>query len=164
MPFEIERKFLVASQSWRADVTRSIQIHDGLLATGPDSKVRIRISDDAATMTFKGPRVGVKRAEFEYPIPVADAEALLADHTLGPVLTKTRHLVPHGDHVWHVDVYDGLLLGVILAEVELTDEDEAFLCPAWLGREVTGDPRWSKIAMVKERLSRTNGTQDAQGA
>lgn len=153
MGVEIERRFLVANEDWKLAVTQVVRIRDGLLAMGEGTKVRVRITDDAAYLTLKGPRQGLRRAEFEYEIPVAEAAELLRDHGVGPVLEKTRFYVSHGGHVWHVDVYDGLLAGVVIAEIELGHEDEDFVRPGWVGREISGDPRYSKISLFRERTA-----------
>jgi len=153
MAIEIERKFLVENDGWKSSAIGSSRIRDGLLMQSPVSKLRVRIKDGGASLTLKTPRDGVSRAEFEYSIPAADAEEmmrLLCDHTL----EKTRHLVTHGNMIWQVDVYDGLLKGVVLAEIELSSEDQSFELPEWTGREVTNDASYRKINMVRDRLGK----------
>ncbi|WP_371826915.1 CYTH domain-containing protein [Microvirga sp. VF16] len=126
MPVEIERKFLVRSNTWRSAATGSLKLLDGLLARFGDGKVRVRIADDRAWLTAKGPRRGLSRSEFEYEIAYAEAEAML--HTLcdGPLIEKTRYLVPHDGLIWEVDVHEGALQSLTLAEIELEYEDQAF--------------------------------------
>ena len=120
MKTEIERKFLVAHDGWKAGVVSSCHIRDGLAADfGSGGKVRVRIAGERATITLKGAREGLARAEFEYSVPVSDAEAMLATFCQGPIVEKTRHLVPHGGLTWEVDVHHGLLAGLVYAEVEL---------------------------------------------
>lgn len=155
VPKEIERKFLLASDGWRGQATRSSRIEDGLLLTTGDRKLRIRIRDGVATMAFKGPREGMSRDEFEYPIPLTDARHLIDSHCDGRILSKTRFEVPHGAFLWEVDVYDAPLSGVVLAEVELTSETVPLSLPDWLGEEVTGQPRYRKLNMLMERRART---------
>src|SRR5262245_36125339 len=110
---EIERKFLIAGQAWRQLATQSLHLIDGLVATAPGRKVRVRLFDEdqRATLTIKakegGRPGGIVDAEFEYPIPVADAQELLAAHCDGTALAKRRHIVPHRGFTWHVDVYEG---------------------------------------------------------
>jgi len=154
LPIEIERKFLLRNDDWRAAATHSVAIADGLLAASRAGKVRIRIAGTNATITVKGARQGLVRDEFEYPIPVADADDLMARHCAGPILHKTRSFVPYLGHVWQVDQYTGLLDGIILAEIELEHADQVVPLPPWLGREVTGDGRYRKANMVVERLGR----------
>lgn len=153
MAKEIERKFLVRSDAWQAQVVRSSKITDGLLLNDGDRKLRIRIRDDQATMTYKGARQGLVRDEFEYPIPMADAAYLIAHQCQGHVMTKTRHEVPFQGFLWEVDVYDPPLDGIILAEVELEDDGANVPLPDWLGEEVSGQLRYRKLHMLTERLA-----------
>jgi adenylate cyclase len=151
MGIEIERKFRVAGEGWRAGVRgQGVRMRQGYLAAGgPDQpSVRIRVAGEQAWLTVKGPG-GKVRAEFEYPIPVTDAEAMLA---LSPfaVLGKTRFEVPFGGHVWTVDVFDAPapLAGLILAEIELGDPSVEPPLPGWVGEEVTGDPRYGNAGLA----------------
>jgi len=152
MAVEIERKFLVRDDSWRNQVTRRQEIRDGLIAFEKNRKVRVRICDQQATLTVKSKTAGLANVEFEYDIPMADAEDMMAHHCLRAGLAKTRYFVPHGDHTWQVDVYKGVLAGVVLAEVELASETADLVLPPWVGREVTGDPAYKKFNMVNARL------------
>lgn len=150
---EIERKFLVVSDRWREHVSFAQNLKDGLISRDFDKKVRVRSYGDRATLTVKSRGDGVTRDEFEYEIPLSDADALF--QLCGPfVIEKTRHFVPWHGHTWEIDVYHGALEGVIVAEVELTSENAVFDRPAWVGPEVTGDPRYKKINMLNERLAR----------
>lgn len=153
MALEIERKFLVRDDSWRRLFTRQQEIRDGLIAVAPGRKVRVRICDQRATLTVKSKTEGLANAEFEYEIPVADAEELLAHHCLRSELAKTRYFVPHGQQTWQVDVYKGILEGMVLAEVELPSETAELVLPPWVGREVTGNPEYKKINMVNARTA-----------
>lgn len=155
MAVEIERKFLVASRDWQAGVVRSVRLRDGLIAFSDRGKVRVRLTDEKATLAIKGARTGLSREEYEYEIPVDDAVALLDRHCAGAVLEKTRFFVPCGDLVWEVDVYSGILSGVVIAEIELPAEDTEFDRPSWVGLEVTGWEEYRKITMLKARLSGT---------
>ena len=154
---EIERKFLVESAEWLGLVTRRSRILDGLLMDYGDRKLRIRIRDDLATMAFKGPRHGISRDEYEYSIPLADAQAMIQTHCIGRVLAKTRHEVQHAGFVWEVDVYDAPLDGVVLAEIELTDAATFVPLPSWLGPEVTGQLRYRKAHMLRARMAELAG-------
>ncbi|MER2250466.1 CYTH domain-containing protein [Methylorubrum podarium] len=150
MRFEVERKFLVADEGWRAGVTSRRRLTDGLIGqfeTG--NKVRVRLDEGRAWLTVKGERVGLGRPEFEYEIPRGDAESMLSLVCETCFIEKTRHCVPYAGLVWEVDVYGGILEGMILAEVELDHEGQAFERPAWLGREVTGDPRFRQSALLR---------------
>jgi CYTH domain-containing protein len=149
MAQEIERTFLVANDGWRGAVARRERLVDGLVAVSDGRKVRVRLYEDRATLTIKTRRVGAVREEFEYPIPMDDARDLLARHCGATELTKIRHVVPYEGFDWVVDEYEGMLAGVILAEIELPREDTMFPLPPWIGREVTLDPAWRKGEMVR---------------
>jgi CYTH domain-containing protein len=148
MPIEIERKFLVINDGWRGAGIDSQRIRDGILARFGEGKVRVRITDDRAWFTVKGPRMGLSRAEFEYEIPCSEAEDILNGLCAGPLIEKTRHFVPHDGLTWEVDVYEGALVGLVLAEIELEREDQAFTMPDWVGSEVTGNPRYKKSNLL----------------
>lgn len=152
MPFEIERKFRLAGDGWQDLVTQSLRITDGLIMQADGRKLRVRICDGAAVLTYKGARDGLQREEIELPLSADEARTLLDQHCDGRILSKTRHLVPAGDLTWEIDVYDAPLDGVILAEVEIPTLDHPVPLPDWIGQEVTGDPAWRKIAMLKARL------------
>jgi CYTH domain-containing protein len=153
MSIEIERKFLVANDGWRRRFVRMQRIRDGLVAATDDRKVRVRICDERATIAVKAKREGFTDAEFEYEIPKGDAEEMLASYC-GQQLTKRRYDVPYRGHTWQVDVYEGLLEGVILADVELPRADIDVPLPDWVGTEVTGRPEYKKRNMLAARLSR----------
>jgi adenylate cyclase len=126
-----------------------------LIAASDGRKVRVRIAGDLATIVIKGPRSGIVRPEFEYEIPLADAERILA--SCGErTLEKQRFFVEGAGAVWHVDVYCGLLQGTVLAEVELKDETQQLLIPGWVGREVTGDPSYRRVNMRARALQRAS--------
>jgi CYTH domain-containing protein len=150
MALEIERKFLVASDDWRASAGAGDMFTEGLLARMARGKVRIRRSDQMAWITVKGPKSGISRPEFEYPIPVADADQMLADLCNGPLIEKTRYRIPFDDVVWEVDEFAGALAGLIIAEVELNAHDQPFRLPAWVGREVTTDPAYSSASLIRQ--------------
>ncbi|KQZ01376.1 hypothetical protein ASD45_11340 [Pseudolabrys sp. Root1462] len=147
MGVEIERKFLVASEAWRDEVASHSDIRQGYLAVNGGNTVRVRIKDDAAFLTVKSAGPAIRRQEFEYPIPLNDAEALLALRC-GRLIEKRRHVVPHGALRFEVDVFSGDLAGLVIAEIELPDETTAFVRPAWLGEEVTDDPRYANASLA----------------
>ena len=152
MAIETERKFLTVSTAWEKKCVKRISLRDGLIASVNGRKVRVRIADHQAFLTVKGARVGYSRDEFEYEIPMLDAERLLELHCEGRVVTKTRHLVEEDGFVFEVDVYDGLLEGVTIAEAELSTPEQSFPRPSWLGEEVTGREEFRKINMLRDRL------------
>lgn len=151
MGLEIERKFTVIGDAWRRQVARSERLRDGLIARKDGTKVRVRIGESRATLAVKSKRVGRVRAEYEYEIPREDAELMLASYC-DHVLEKTRYFVPHAGFTWEVDVYDGLLEGVILAEVETASFDVHVPLPPWVGEEVSYDTDFHKGVMVAARL------------
>jgi CYTH domain-containing protein len=158
MRFEIERKFLVAGDGWRSQAIRTRDIRDGIIARTERRKVRVRVSDDTATLAIKAKARGMVDAEYEYPIPLDDAEDLLRTQCDGAVLHKKRHEVPHAGRLWQIDVYEGVLAGIVLAEVELPDERAVLTLPSWVGAEVTGDPRYKKVNLLAARLAQRTGT------
>ena len=152
---EIERKFLVANDGWKHSIIRSMRIRDGLIANNKGHKARVRIADGVATIALKSRRHGLVRDEFEYAIPLLDAEKMLRTMCDGNILDKVRHFTLHASNTWHIDVYEGVLDGVVLAEIELMDVDQKFTLPEWIGAEVTTDPKYRKINMVAARLGQT---------
>jgi adenylate cyclase len=162
MPVEIERKFLVASDAWRSAVTRSEHMAQGYLAGPPASScsVRVRIAGRLAHLNIKSATLGVERDEYEYEIPLADAERLLAT-LAGRRVEKTRHYVQIGEHVFEVDEFAGDNAGLVVAEVELDRADEAFPRPAWLGREVTDIARYYNLNLATHPFSRWSADEHA---
>ena len=151
MATEIERKFLVQPRDWAALGTGK-PYRQGYLSTATNAVVRVRLAGEQGYLTIKGrPQggEGISRSEFEYPIPAADAHALLA-LCPQPLIEKTRYHIPHGGHVWEVDVFHGLNDGLVIAEIELGAEDEAFARPDWLGEEVSHDGRYSNAALSEQ--------------
>jgi adenylate cyclase len=149
MGIEIERKFLVKGEGWcNAPAT---DICQGYLNRDKHRTVRVRIEGDRACLTVKGISTGATRAEYEYPIPVADARELLA-LCEPPLVEKRRHVVEYRGSRWEVDEFLGANAGLVLAEIELSDPDQPFARPDWLGEEVTDDPRY-----FNSSLSSTHG-------
>ncbi len=148
MPVEIERKFLVTCDAWRAEATGSRRIVQGYLASDPTRAVRIRIAGDEAWLTIKGAASGISRAEFEYPVPAADAGEMLALCLPGSI-EKIRHLVPHDNQLWEVDEFLGDNAGLVIAEIELDAPEQAIVLPSWAGCDVTHDPRYLNANLAK---------------
>lgn len=147
MPKEIERKFLVAGDAWRGDVVAARRLRQAYLATTETASIRVRIVDsDSALITIKSANAGMSRDEFEYPVPVADAEAMLALRT-GDVIEKIRHDLPCGNGDLTVDEFLGANAGLLIAEIELPSEDAEPALPDWVGREVTDDRRFYNAAL-----------------
>ncbi len=154
MALEIEKKFLVTGDFMK-ESTKATRITQGYLSSVPERTVRVRIKGDKGYITIKGigSASGASRFEWEKEIPVAEVEQLLAICEPG-VIDKTRHLVISGKHTFEVDVFYGDNEGLVLAEVELSSEDEAFVKPAWLGQEVTGDARYYNSMLMKNPYKR----------
>jgi adenylate cyclase len=140
MALEIERKFLVTGDAWRA-MARGTAYRQGYLCNARARSVRIRASDTDAWLTVKGETMGMVRPEFEYRIPRADADALL-ELCLQPLIEKTRYRVEHAGQTWEVDEFAAENAGLVLAEIELQETGQQIDLPAWVGEEVTQDPRY----------------------
>lgn len=153
MATEIERKFLVRDDRWRDRVEKTIGIRQFYLAIGADRSVRIRISDGArAKLTLKFGSNLRARDEYEYAIDLAEALEM-EGHAVGNVVEKVRHHVRHDGYLYEVDVFEGRLAGLVVAELETPDAVSAEHLPEWLGREVTGDQRYSNATMAISAIS-----------
>ena len=155
MPVEIERKFLVVGDGWRQGNPPGQRFCQGYLAGKPGVTVRIRRAGTKAYITIKGKPVGPARLEFEYEIPVDEAEAMLKELCRRPLIEKTRHEVVHADHLWQVDEFGADNAGLVLAEIELDHPDEPVELPPWVGEEVTLDPRYSNAALSASPMGST---------
>lgn len=160
MGLEIERKFLVSSEAWRAAAHAVIPMAQGYVndagsieSGAQKASVRVRIQGDAAYLNLKSREVGHTRQEFDYPIPVEDARALLA-LCVGGLVDKRRHLVHHGGLLWEVDEFLGDNAGLVVAEVELEHADQAIDLPEWAGQEVTDDMRYYNLALAAHPYTR----------
>ncbi len=146
MPAEIERKFLVNGSEWRG--VNGVRCIQGYLNRDKERTVRVRIAGEKAFLTIKGVTRGAMRAEYEYEIPVADAEELLKLCD-GPLIEKTRHTFAYAGMIWEIDEFHAENDGLVVAEVELEKEDQPFERPGWLGQEVTGDARYYNSNLSK---------------
>lgn len=146
MAIEIERKFLLRDGRWRAAVERSTRMVQAYLG-GERCSIRVRIEGEAAFLNLKSKQIGSRRLEYEYPVPLADAEQMLVAFG-GQQVAKTRHYVNHAGHLWEIDEFDGDNRGLLVAEIELDAEDEAFERPAWLGTEVTEQTRYYNVSLA----------------
>lgn len=142
MGLEIERKFLVKSNEWRANIVSRVKIAQGYISTVPNFTTRVRTVDDSfGYITIKGKSEGASRSEFEYEIPINDAIQIL--NLVPAKLVKNRYIVMENDNRWEVDVFSHIHEGLVLAELELDSEDQIFVVPNWIGREVTEDHNYS---------------------
>ncbi|MBS0003127.1 MAG: CYTH domain-containing protein [Thioalkalivibrio sp.] len=153
MSREIERKFLLKNDRWRASVQQSRSLRQGYLCGNERASVRVRLEDREANLNIKSATLGVERLEFEYPVPVDDARLLLSE-LAGQVVEKTRHEVTVGGHCWEIDEFAGANAGLVVAEIELDDADEPFDRPDWLGEEVSEDPRYYNTELARHPYSR----------
>lgn len=145
---EIERKFVVDTTVWKP-VDGGIHFKQGYLNSQKERVVRVRIEGDRAKLTIKGASKGITRAEFEYDIPVEDASLLLDNLCEQPLIDKHRYKEVHGGKTWEIDVFHGENDGLVVAEIELTSEDEAFDRPSWAVQEVSSDPRYFNSNLLK---------------
>jgi adenylate cyclase len=145
---EIERKFLVVGEAWRAQVRHSVAMRHGyLVPPGGRASVRVRIEGAAGKLNIKAAVIGSTRAEYEYDIPVSDAQELLETLCEGLIL-KTRHYLEYGGMLWEIDEFQGANAGLVVAEIELERADQPFARPDWLGREVTEEARYYNHALA----------------
>lgn len=150
MGIEIERKFLVSNDSWRAHADAGDHYRQGYLSRDPQRSVRVRVAGELAWLNIKSATSTIRRLEYEYLIPLGDAHEMLEALCVEDYVDKTRYHVQHAGHVWEVDVFEGRNAGLIVAELELDDEDEAFEKPDWLGSEVSDDPRYYNMNLAKQ--------------
>ena len=142
MAIEIEHKFLLANNDWRQQITRSVKYRQGYLSSQANSSIRIRISDEHAWLNIKSATIGTHRHEYEYEIPLPDANEIINNLCRKPLIEKTRNFVIDNDNIWEIDEFGGANQGLCVAEIELSETGKAFVKPAWLGEEVTDDLRY----------------------
>jgi adenylate cyclase len=148
MAVEIERKFLVKSDQWHDElIDQGAYCIQGYLLEDPNKTIRIRIMGTKAFLTIKGATHSISRSEYEYEIPVEDAKSMIESMT-DAVIEKTRYFLKQGEHIWEIDVFHGLNEGLIVAEIELKQEDETFELPAWVDKEVSDDPRYFNVNLL----------------
>ncbi len=167
MAHEIERKFLVRSDAWRAAASRSgvtgVRIRQGYLSTSDTRSVRVRTAGEGATLNVKGKKVGPRASEFEYSIPLGDAIQMLGELCRRPFIEKTRYDIPGPDgHVWEVDEFHEENAGLVVAEIELSHEDQTFAHPQWLGEEVTDDPSYLNTNLVERPFTTWDREDDSR--
>lgn len=155
MGAEIERKFLVTNDSWRADAT-PVHCVQGYLAIGPPVSVRVRVIGEDANLNIKQSTLEIARAEFEYPIPLKDAHSLLDAFCGGRTVDKTRHYLQHAGMTWEIDEFHGANAGLVVAEIELESTTQPFERPRWIGQEVSGDARYLNSSLALKPYSTWN--------
>lgn len=147
MPIEIERKFLLKNDSWRASVNQKVEIRQGYLSTDKERNIRVRVKGGKGFLTIKGKTNHISRKEFEYEIPKVEAEELLALCHI-PLIEKIRYEIPIGELTWEIDEFFGENTGLIIAEIELEDEHQELEFPSWIGKEVSSDTRYFNSSLV----------------
>lgn len=152
MGVEIERKFLLAGERWRTLGT-PVLLRQGYLSSDPGRVVRVRVDGQHAYLTIKGRSEGATRGEWEYPIPLDEANELLERLCEKPLIEKTRREISFRGNTWEVDEFLGANQGLVVAEIELTSEDQQFDKPDWIGEEVTHDPRYYNSSLVRKPFS-----------
>ena len=149
MATEIEHKFLLRDDRWRSQVERSARMRQGYLTSDARCSVRVRIADGQGFLNLKSGALGIQRSEYEYPIPLVEAEEILDMLCEKPLLEKIRHFLWFGEHLWEIDEFEGDNAGLIVAEVELSQSGEPFARPDWLGEEVSHDIRYYNSQLAR---------------
>ena len=149
MAIEIEKKFLVCNDNWLKFATKSIAYVQGYFSTNEACSIRIRISEDKASLNIKSATLGITRSEYDYPVPVEDAQEMLRTLCNKPLIEKTRYTVPVDHHLWEIDVFSGENKGLVVAEIELESVDDSITLPDWIGEEVSHDPRYYNVCLVE---------------
>lgn len=153
MAREIERKYLLKNENWKSLAFQKTHFAQGYLnditSEQAKSSVRVRIEGAKANMNIKSLEIGLSRDEYEFSIPLEDARKMLDTLTVGPVIEKNRYLVRHEQHIWEIDEFMGDNAGLVIAEVEMDDEEETVALPKWAGREVTEEARFYNISLSK---------------
>ncbi len=153
MGTEIERKFLLRDESWKAGASGKLY-RQGYLSAAVERNVRVRIIGEQGFLTVKGKASGITRLEFEYEVPLADAERMLDELCLKPLIEKTRYRIEHRGMLWEIDEFAGDNAGLVVAEVELSEEQQEIEFPRWVGREVTDNPRYLNSNLVERPYTR----------
>jgi len=151
VPVEIERKFRVVGRPW-TQAGEGVPVRQGYLARGQGTVVRVRVAGERASLTVKGPAQGISRLEFEFSIPFSDAEAML-ELCEGHIIRKTRYQIQEQAVLFELDVFEDENAGLVVAEIELESEKQTFTRPAWLGEEVSLDPRYRNSELSRRPYS-----------
>jgi CYTH domain-containing protein len=152
MAIEIERKFLVKGDEWRSLATGTLY-RQGYLSTKKGCSVRVRLVGNQGYLTIKGLTEGFSRPEYEYPIPAADAQEMLDKLCESPLIEKTRYKIDLAGLTWEIDEFAGENQGLIVAEVELSDENHIIELPDWIDKEVSGDSRYYNVNLAQHPFS-----------
>jgi CYTH domain-containing protein len=159
MPTEIERKFLIKGDEWRSLATGTLY-RQGYLSTKKGCTVRVRLVGNQGYLTIKGLTQGFSRPEYEYPIPAEDAREMLDNLCDRPLIEKTRYKIEFAGLIWEVDEFTGENQGLIVAEVELPDENHSLELPDWIDKEVSDDPRYYNVNLAQHPFSQWSREND----
>ncbi len=149
---EIEHKFLLKNDDWKATASEGVRYQQGYISTQNETAVRVRIAGDKGYLTLKGPRSGeegISCTEFEYEVPLNEAESMIEEFVDSPLIDKHRYLVIHQGKTWEIDIFSGDNEGLAVAEIELSSEHEEFEIPSWAGPCVSEDPRYSNYSLAQ---------------
>ncbi len=149
MPLEIEHKFLLKNDAWKTLASHSSKYRQGYLISDSKRSIRVRISEDKAWLNIKSATIGSCRQEYEYEIPITEGFEIINTLCEKPIIEKTRYFVPILQHTWEIDVFSGDNEGLIVAEIELSESNETFSIPEWVGKEVTLDRRYYNNNLCK---------------
>ena len=156
MAIEIERKFLVKNDNWRKSADTGTRYIQGYFQTDESCSIRIRIEGDQAALNIKSGTIDITRSEYNYPVPLDDAREMLETLCEHPLIIKTRYHIIHAGQQWDLDVFEGENEGLVIAEIELDSEDSPFTRPDWAGKEVSDDPRYYNVCLVKNPFKNWN--------
>jgi adenylate cyclase len=149
---EIEHKFLIKNDDWKATASEGIRYQQGYISTLNETTVRVRIAGNKGYLTLKGPaggEEGISRTEIEHEIPLDEARTMIAEFVDSPIIDKVRYIVIYREKIWEIDVFSGDNEGLVLAEIELHDEHEQFEIPSWAGACVSDDPRYGNYSLAQ---------------
>lgn len=149
MAIEIERKFLLKNDNWKKQVLSSTVFKQGYLSGSKKASVRVRIEGEQANINIKSMTLSITRQEYEYAIPLNDAQTMLDSLCDKPLVEKVRHIAKYKGHTWEIDEFSGDNQGLIVAEIELKDENEAFEIPEWIGEEVSEQQKYYNVNLIK---------------
>ncbi len=153
MPVEIERKYLLRNDDWRLNANHGTKFEQGYIIGSDKASVRVRTEGSKAFINIKSATLGVKRLEYEYAIPLDEAQELMTSLCEKPLVQKTRYIVIENGDEWEVDVFEGDNKGLVVAEIELQSEQQSIELPSWCGEEVSNDPKYYNVNLAKQPFS-----------
>ena len=149
MGVEIERKFLLKNNDWRQGVDQGVRYEQGYFVTNSLCSVRVRTEGESANITIKSAGLDIQRSEYEYPIPISDAQNFLENMCIDGTIQKIRYIIKYENNIWEIDEFSGKNKGLIVAEIELSSREQSFVKPSWVGQEVSGKAQYMNSNLVK---------------